>query len=202
MSDPIKVQMRTADGRPFRVGMTTNPEGQVVAVLTPQAADELAKILFRVHLVAGDLTPEPDQGAWIHAAIDLVTTAALADVIPERARLVSVVNVDPVDETPARPLGVVPEEGPELVDLPAGTRITAAAAKTPDRPPEVECLDRLPHESHTWTSLRHRWWCPGRPQRVLGVIDETDTALTGPAVHAVTGEVTQPGQPLPPMEQS
>lgn len=42
---------------------------------------------------------------------------------------------------------------------------------------------------------------PAGATEVTGVLVESDTAGTGPAVNAETGEVTQPGEPLPAIAQ-
>lgn len=39
-------------------------------------------------------------------------------------------------------------------------------------------------------------------EEIQGELVESDTAGTGPAVNAETGEVTQPGEPLPVIEQA
>lgn len=42
---------------------------------------------------------------------------------------------------------------------------------------------------------------PAEAQQIPGELVESDTAGTGPAVNAETGEVTQPGEQLPPVAQ-
>lgn len=85
----LKVEIRTPADRDFRAGWVPG-EDLVVALMTPDAADALGKMLIRA--AATSAHPDDEQ-QWIHGAIDLFTSAARATFLESPAHLVPVAKL-------------------------------------------------------------------------------------------------------------
>lgn len=70
----------------------------------------------------------------------------------------------------------------------SGETHNADEART-DTPPEAQCLRYDVHPGHQWTSLTHRWLCPGRAillsQRLAGYRDPLIDPPPPPAIDAM-----------------
>lgn len=107
----LKVEIRTPADRDFRAGWVPG-EDLVVALMTPDAADALGKMMIRS--AATSAHPDDEQG-WIHGAIDLFTSAARATFLESPSHLVPVAKIalaaSSADLDRADQANVMPTEG-------------------------------------------------------------------------------------------